>query len=152
MKKIKFDSTYSTAEINIIGISTPMPDYKLVWHLNQEERYNFVKKEDFSFLPLKEDKFVNFSFYSYDDKENYLSYCLIANKSGAQYLIPEFKSFDFLMFVNGNTVEEKSGYLISHLKRIRNIALIVNIELKKIKALDLILNDLEMFKLTLKKK
>jgi len=124
-----------------------MPDYKLVWHINTMHPYNFVKKNDFPFKPIKHDKAICFSYYAFEDGMNYLNYCLISNKNEAAFLIPEYKKLDYICFISGTNPEKFVHIFKEGVKKIKNVALAMELDKKKIKGFRLLINDLELFKL-----
>ena len=143
-KKIKFDSIFEVDDLSIIGISSSLPDYRLVWCINNNLNFNF-KYEDFPFIPAKQIENINFSFFQHHDKENFKWFYFLSNKSQNKFLISDFKSIDYLLFIKGMVDELLINETILKIKKIKNVHLTQLLDLKKIKHLDLILNDFELF-------
>jgi len=144
-KKIKFDSIFEVDDLSIIGISSSLPDYRLVWCINNILNFNFVKHDDFSFVPAKQDEAINFSFFQYHDKENFKWYYFLSNKNQNKFLINEFKSMDYLLLIKGVIDDILINETTAKIKNIKNVQLIQVLDLKKIKHIDLILTDFEIF-------
>jgi len=144
-KKIKLDSTCEFKDLTIIGINCSLPDYRLIWCLNNTFEYNLIKYDDFGFEQLKQDETINFSFYQYHDIENFKWYYFLSNKTQNKFLINEYKSFNFLLIIKGIVNETLTIDTLNKIKNIKNVQLAVKIDLTRIKNLDLILNDFEMF-------
>lgn len=145
VKKIKLDSFYEFDDLTIIGISCSLPDYRLVWYINNNFNFSLCKCDDFSFVPAKQTEAINFSFFQYHDKENFKWYYFMSNKSLSKFLINDFKSIDYLLFIKGNADNSLINETITKLKNIKNVHLTLSLDLKKIKHLDLIYNDFELF-------
>lgn len=150
-KKLKLDLDIPTDKISIIGLKTTLPDYKLVWHINSEGGFGFVKRKDFFFLPLKHEEPLPFSFYTYEDIENQQDFCLLSNRSEGFYLLKEYKEFDYLCLFKGRNSEDLTNSFKIILKKIPNITFVASLALEKIKTLDLLLSDLELHKMSLEK-
>ncbi|OFY62537.1 MAG: hypothetical protein A3H98_04330 [Bacteroidetes bacterium RIFCSPLOWO2_02_FULL_36_8] len=130
-------------EFQLFGISTPMKDYQLAWEFNRVLKIDFCKKE-YSLSQKKEEQEKNLiSYYEYKDT-NYL-FRLFQNKvsqKGIEYLIPEMKSLDFILFLSG-TEKEKGTEILQHNWKNSNlfkgIVLFKNLSPAKLKSIDNIL-------------
>jgi len=151
-KKIKLESTYSFDDINIIGINTSMPDYKLIWNINNTFTHNLIKRDDFNFEMLKTAELIPFSFYQYHDMLNNKWIYLLSNKTYNKYLIPEYKTFNYLFIIKGISNDSYINAYLSKLKSIKNVIMCNMLDLKKIKFLDVIITDFELFTIELNKK
>jgi len=153
-KKVKLETTFEHEDLFIIGINSAMPDYKLIWNLNKSLKLNFTKEEDFVFETLRTKEKSAFSYYSYHDSENFKTYYFLSNNVENRYIIDEYKNMNFLLMVKGNNQGVFINDLITLVKNIKNVLLVLPFDLSKIKSLELILNDFELFiiDLNLKKK
>ncbi len=151
-KKIKLEHLYNYDDLNIIGINASMPDYQLIWHLNNTLAYNLIKKEDFIFEMLKTAEKLPFSYYQYHDLNNNKWVYLLSNKSLNKNLITEYRSFNFLLIIKGMAADTLVADMSSQLKSIKNVIMTSKLDLKKIKNLDVIFNDFELFTIEINKK
>ncbi|OPZ99294.1 MAG: hypothetical protein BWY70_01007 [Bacteroidetes bacterium ADurb.Bin408] len=153
-KKVKLETTFEHEGLSIIGINSTMPDYKLIWNLNNSLKLNFVKEEDFVFETLRTKEKCAFSYYCYNDCENFKTYYFLSNNAQNRYIIDEYKNMNFLLMVKGNNQVPFINDVIVQVKNIKNVLLTLPLDLSKVKHLELILNDFELFimDLNLKKK
>jgi len=151
-KKIKLDLTFCYKDITIAGIHSHLPDYRLVWGFNNIFKFNFVKANDFCFVPLKEEKPVPFSCFQYHDEINFKKYFLLSNKFNNHNIVNEYKMFDYLLIVKGNLNENQTNEMLAHIKDMKQVLLCKEIDFSKIKSFDIIMNDFEIFVSEINKK
>lgn len=99
MKKKKLD-----AEINydfiLLGLISPLKEYKLAWSINQSLKIQLSKQSDIELEFIKA-KNLLISNYTYETEHSLLR--LLKNKSinefvdKPSFLVPELKRFDFLI-------------------------------------------------------
>ena len=142
---MKLDSKYEFGDLTIIGINCTLPDYRFIWYLNKKFNFNLIKDDDFALETTKDNESISFSFYQHHDVENFKYYYFLSNKSLNKFLINEFKSFNYLLIIKGIVNDIMFSDIINIIKSIKNVQLVLKLDLKKIKNLDLILNDFEMF-------
>ncbi len=104
-------------EYSIIGISSQLKDYRLIFYLNKLAGFDFKRVESFVFT-LKGEEFI-YSLYVYLDYDNMRNFYLISNQTNSVKLIKEFKHFDYLLIMDGE-IEEK--FLKELSKRIKSIS------------------------------
>lgn len=85
-------------EYLIIGISSTLPDYRLLFFLNKALDSAFKRMNEFYFEP----KNSKYSVYSFSDSANELELYFLSNKSEGIILFPELQMFDFMLLVNGS--------------------------------------------------
>lgn len=100
----------------LIGISSHENDYHLCWAINQKLNITLQKKANYVLFipPLNDNR--EFSFYSFEDEDNLLTYYLLSNRCDDGFLIKELKNLDFLMQVHGDLSEEEKETLIRDLR------------------------------------
>lgn len=121
MKKNKFilDVSYDF-DFVLIGIISAARDFKLAWYLNQFLEINLAKTNDLDYHSTKEDTFL-ISNYSYET--DFSIFRLIKNRAveffniKKPYLLPELKSYDYFVILNG----EFAAYYHEYLSKIRDI-------------------------------
>ena len=98
----------------LIGIISRVHDYKLSWSLNRSLELNLTKEDDIEIpsvevaendeLTLGFDTQVDsprFSFYTFDNEAEHVTYTLVANRSKSALLIKEEQSVDFFLIIDG---------------------------------------------------
>lgn len=103
----------------LIGITTPVKDYRISWLLNQMLAFDLVRCADV-LLPenpgsapaagLFEQSTDNegsagFSCYSFEIEEDRLTFFLVCNRNDFSYLIPELKKTDYFLIIQGPYAE-----------------------------------------------
>lgn len=101
-------------EFTLIGISCHKKDYRLCWELNKSLNIDLVREEDLTVVDNKEE--LSFTFYRYLNREEYLDYYLIGNRSNNAILIPEQKMIDFWLKIEGDIYEEQKTTILNNLK------------------------------------
>lgn len=119
-KNLKLDITQDL-NFRLLGISSHENDYRLVWAINNNMKFNYVRSENLvvHLQKLKQD--MSFSRFIHTDEERYMTFYLISNRSPDGFLFPEIKNIDFLIQVVG---EIKDKQIEQMLKELRNINII----------------------------
>ncbi|MDD3877356.1 MAG: IPExxxVDY family protein [Bacteroidales bacterium] len=142
-KKIKITADFASKDILIYGISSIMSDYQLVWNFNINY-FNFIKLQDFQYMPAKEDKYYSFSYYYFNDSPHFIQYFLISNKNLSKHLIFEYKNFDFILIIKGSSHNTTLLKAIDEIKKIKKIQYFSSLDITKIKHIEMLINELEM--------
>jgi hypothetical protein len=98
IKKIELEVEYEY-DFMLFGIVSVEKPYRLAWFINQIYPLQFSRITDYELII--NDKNMSFARYLFKDEESHLNYCLLANKDDNNYLIPELKTFDYLLTING---------------------------------------------------
>jgi hypothetical protein len=103
-------------DFKIIGLASNTEDYKLCWLLNNHLKWNLKRVAD---LPAIESKKVislfdndnlvdeidsGHTMFSHVDEDLFIDNHLIANISSNGFLIPEFKQYNYFIFLKGDVV------------------------------------------------
>lgn len=88
-------------DFDLIGVSCHQQDYKLCWHLNQLLNIALSKEEDV-YLNIQ-NKRSQHSYFTFDDKENFMFIELFKNKGLPQHLIPDYQNVDYFIKFNNNS-------------------------------------------------
>ena len=110
---IEIENDYS-----LIGIASHENDYRLSWAINKSLGLDLKKNEDLTLDHPKHKIIINYSLYTFDDENNYITYNLISNKSEKGFLIPEMKNIDFVLRISGSPDQDLINDLVSNLKKI----------------------------------
>jgi hypothetical protein len=101
---------------SIVGITSTLKDYRLIFFLNKLAGINFKRVEPFVFS-FKE-KVFTFSVYLQVDDENMRNFYLLSNNNKSVKLIKELKHFDYLLVMDG---EIEDDFLNNLSKRIKSV-------------------------------
>ena len=151
-KILSIDFAYDH-DYTLLGIHTPLEDFRLAFLLNDKLALKLRKyKEDLD-LYLKNEK-SSFSIYIFDDANKMMTWSLITNKnikietlvshSGnlfddppiQSYLIPEKKQVDFFLKMDSQLAYEETKELINKIKSINQIVTLYTIDPNDLKSRD----------------
>lgn len=141
----------------LIGISSHEKDYRFCWALNNKLKLELVKQDSLEIKGKKQSTPSYFSFFTFDDPDQFTEYSVIANfsesksmalaentlfetsaKQGSQteneYLIPEHKQLNYLFVIRGEMEDEEVDALVKKLKEIDIILTAVRIDVKNLKS------------------
>lgn len=109
---------FSEEKYALIGIHTPLENYKIAYLLNQQFKIN-LKKESYTLDIQKKECIVSFDVYSYENTTYDFHWYLIENSCSQEnttiahnalfssetknYLIPEKKNIDFFLKISGDS-------------------------------------------------
>ena len=139
-KKHKLDSGLSYS-YSIIGISTPLKDYNLVFHLNRVLSLSFRRIKDFHH---EEQKPADYSFYFFRNPDERRNYMLIANRCPDGFLIPSLKTIDYFLITDETLQPAKSQLIIKQIQSAPSILTVVKIDTSRIKNIDLLIAEIEL--------
>jgi len=143
----------------LIGISSHEKDYRFCWALNNKLNIELVKQESLEIKGKKQTTPSYFSFFTFDDADQFTEYSVLANfseskslastentlfetagkaKDGGQseneFLIPEHKQMNYLFVIRGEMENEEVEELIKTLKEIDIVLTAVRIDVKSLKS------------------
>ncbi|MCZ6900568.1 MAG: IPExxxVDY family protein [Bacteroidetes bacterium] len=122
---------------NLIGMISPVKDYKLIWSINHQLNVKLVKNTDLILEYLNQQKLVisNFLF----ETEN-SSLRILKNKAEdgdelkKSYLLPELKNFDYFLMLEGSGDTFNISELEGKLKNLEIIQYLTKIDVSKLKS------------------
>ncbi len=86
----------------LAAIVSPVKDYMICWHLNRQLGFDLVRQQDLEINFLNRKKLGYFSCFEYKDLANHVSFVLLSNKSGGEWLIPELEKVDYFLMLRDN--------------------------------------------------
>ncbi len=152
-KKFKLDLAFENDSV-LIGISSHLKDYRLVWFINKQLGYKFTKTEDFLYKTTKPKKELSYSCYYYKDEANISTYYLLSNIGVSENtnLISEHKQSNYILFIEQPSQNKNTKTLICEIKKTPNILTAYEISQTEIKYLNNIISDLELHIINIEKK
>jgi hypothetical protein len=136
----------------IIGISTPMKDYRLTWFMNKVLNFKLSKQKDINVYNEKMEKLSSFAFYYDEQPENMLVFYFISNRNAeSEVLTYEQKQTDFLFLIKGVLKKVQLDEILKNIKLISNIQTAFLIDDSSMKNLDSLMEDIELHLLDVSK-
>lgn len=120
-------------DTRLLGVMAPIKDYQFCWHLNNTIGLDFrINDIEIKLIKKKRDYF--FSVYEYRVPTGSLEHYIYNNQFDGEYLLPEFKHFDFLWLMKGDEVNDESLQgLIKNIRAIPGVQLVTELTHEKIK-------------------
>ena len=135
MKKAKLQIE-PTFDFELLGIVSPIREYRMAWLVNQELEINLVKADDLELEFLNSEK-LEIAQYFLSLPHGFIQ--LLKNKalnSSQQlaYLIPELKNLDYFLLVQDETEELDLINFVKKLSQNPLVQSIVRIDISKLKS------------------
>ncbi len=132
MPKLKLELDYDF-DFALIGISCHQPNYRLAWLLNSILNIDLERSDDLDLMLNKKGEKGYFSFFHYDDSDNFTTVNLIANRSENGFFVPEMKQLDYFLQL-WLPENENLSELHQKIKKNEQILACVNIEPETLKS------------------
>ncbi len=131
---------------NMLAMVSLLTDYKLCFFINNSLRFNLEKKEDL-FYDFSSDKESGFSYYYYKDTVVDTDFILIGNKNNKAILIPSQKAVNYFLLIKNAVDESVVKDVSSAIRKINGVAAVLDVNMHKIKKVDLLLETIELHEL-----
>ena len=116
-KKLTLDMEY-TPEFRLIGVFTPLKDYRLCWLLNRQLKTDLRRLPDFTYYLKKQDVSEEFSADHYKSRETREDYFLLSNKGNHLTLLPKPKNMDYLLLLRQAETASDTTALVKSIRKI----------------------------------
>jgi hypothetical protein len=143
-RKFLRDTDSEPVFYTLIGISCHLKDYRLSYLLNKKLEAVFSKQQDLVITLQDKTEPATFSFYHFQDDEQFNVYLLIANRSEEYVLLPEFRQLDFLLMVEGEFKKSRKDQLLKAVSSIPNVLKAHEINITTIRNYRNLLSDIEI--------
>lgn len=139
----------------LIGISSHEKDYRFCWALNNKLKLELVKQDSLEIKGKKQSTPSYFSFFTFDDEDQYTEYSVVANFSESktlafkentlfggeaeregenEFLIPEQKQMNYFFVIRGELEDEEVEELLRQIRGIDIVLTAVRIDAKSLKS------------------
>jgi hypothetical protein len=140
----------------LIGISSHEKDYRFCWALNNKLKLELSKKDSLEIKGKKQKTLSYFSFFTFNDQDQYKEYSVLANfsesksliltentlfgtpeksrQSENEFLVPEHKQMNYFMVIQGEMENEQADELIQKIKEIDIVLTAIRIDPKTLKS------------------
>jgi hypothetical protein len=121
-------------DTRLLGIMAPVKDYLFCWYLNSSMGMDFRINNDIEIQLNKKQRKYFFAVYEFGEPTGSLCHYVYNNQFDGEYLLPEFKHFDFLWLMKGDTVaDELLQQIIQSIRSINGVQLVTELTNEKIK-------------------
>ena len=121
-------------DTRLLGVMAPIRDYQFCWRLNGLLRMDFRINNDLEIQLKRKKRDYFFTVFEYCEPTGSLSWYVYNNKFDGEYLLPEFRHFDFLLLMKGDHVPDLFLQEISaSIKAITQVQLVTELTNEKIK-------------------
>jgi hypothetical protein len=121
-------------DTRLLGIMAPVKDYQFCWHLNNILGMDFRINHEIEIQLKRKNRDYFFTVFEYCEPTGSLAYFVYNNQFEGEYLLPEFKHFDFLWLMKGDIVsDELLQQTINSIKNINSVQLVAELTNEKIK-------------------
>ena len=118
----------------LLGIMSLIKNYRFCWLINANLNFDFRLNTDIEVQLKKKGRNYFFEVYQYCDTDCETEHYIYHNQFEGEYLLPEFKHFDFLWLVKADIFNEENFVLLQqNLKKIDSIQLVTELTQEKIR-------------------
>ncbi len=135
MKKTKL-FIEPTFDFELLGLVSPVKDYKMAWLINRELDLNLVKSDDIQIEFLSSPR-LEISQYLLSLPHGFIQ--LLKNKAlntsqQLAYLVPELRNLDYFLLVQDQTHQISITTFVEHLSKNPFIQSVVRLDVSKLKS------------------
>ena len=137
LNKLILDNREMTEEFfdntRLLGIMAPVKDYQFCWHLNTMIGLDFRMNHEIEIKLIRKKREYFFSVYEYGEPVKFLHHYVYNNKCDGEYLLTEFRHFDFLWLMKGDEVSDTAlQQTIQIIRSTPSVQLITELAIDKI--------------------
>lgn len=123
-------------DFELLGLVSPVKDYKMAWLINRELDLNLIKSDDIQIEFLSAPQ-LEISQYLLSLPHGFIQ--LLKNKAlntsqQLAYLIPELRNLDYFLLVQDQTQQISISTFMDHLAKNPYIQSVVRLDISKIKS------------------
>ncbi|MEI6749351.1 MAG: IPExxxVDY family protein [Bacteroidales bacterium] len=134
-----------------IGISYHLRDYRLVYEINKTLSLALEKVDDLPVYNPRTLGMSEYSCYTSTDSDTLLTYFLLSNAGSDGLMFGQYRQSDFFLLVKGAGGNETEDKLVELIKTLPNVLTAFSIDQVKIVNVDILISDLELHEIQLKK-
>jgi hypothetical protein len=135
MKKVKLliEHTY---DFELLGLVSPVKDYKMAWLINRDLDMNLIKSEDLvlEFMTLPSLKISQYFLSLPHGFVQLLRNKALNSTNQVSYLIPELKSMDYFLLLQDETFQISINTFANQLAKNRYIQNVMKLDVSKLKS------------------
>jgi hypothetical protein len=121
-------------DTRLLGIMAPVKDYQFCWQLNTLLGMDFRVKHDIEIQLKRKKRDYYFTVFEYSDPTGSLAHYVYNNQFDGEYLLPEFRHFDYLWLMKGDIVSDAFiQQTSSSIKAMHGVQLVTELTNEKIR-------------------
>lgn len=121
-------------DTRLLGIMAPVKDYQFCWSLNAALGMDFRINNGIEIQLKRKKRDYFFTVFEYGEPTGSLCYYVYNNQFDGEYLLPEFRHFDFLWLMKGDQVQEETlQQLIHSIRTMNGVQLVAELTNEKIR-------------------
>jgi hypothetical protein len=121
-------------DARLLGVMSQLKNYRFCWLVNAQLNYDFRLNTDVEIQLRKKGRNYFFQVYHFCEPDCEMVHYIYHNQFEGEYLLPEFKHFDFLWLVKADVIAEEDFIrLQQNLKDINGVQLVTELTHEKIK-------------------
>ncbi|MEZ5014608.1 MAG: IPExxxVDY family protein [Chitinophagales bacterium] len=124
-RKLKIDPTF---DFILLGIATPLHDYRLAWFLNNQLHKTFSRSEDLVITDSAGRIQRNFARFDYDEEITKSHFTLLQNRHNTGFLVPELKEMDYLLLIRSDYYRKRVPGILKKIKAIPEVQITAKVE------------------------
>jgi len=118
----------------LLGIMSQLKNYRFCWQVNAQLKYDFRLNTDVEIQLKKKGRNYFFSVYQFCETDFEMEHFIYHNQCEGEYLLPEYKHFDFLWLIKADIIpEDDFSNLQQKLKLIPGVQLVTELTTEKIR-------------------
>jgi len=118
----------------LLGIMSQLKNYRFCLQVNAELKYDFRLQNETEIHLKKKERNYFFPVYRFCETSCDTEHYIYHNQFEGEYLLPEFKHFDFLWLIKAELIPEEDFITLQYnLKSISGVQLVTDLTEKKIK-------------------
>jgi len=130
-RKLKIDPEFNFI---LIGIATPLLDYRMAWFINHVLFKQLAKTDDLTITDPQNRVQTAYGRFDYQEELTKSVFHLVQNKQGAICLIPELRELDYLLLVKGEYYRPRKNEMVKKIRAIEQIQAVVIIDVESLKS------------------
>ena len=118
----------------LLGIMSQLKNYRFCWLVNAHLNYDFRLNTDVEIQLKKKGRDYFFEVYQFCETDCETEHYIYHNQFEGEYLLPEFRHFDFLWLIKADIInEEDFRTLQQELRQINGVQLVTELTQEKIR-------------------
>ncbi len=119
----------------LLGVMSQLKNYRFCWLINSQLKYDFRLNAEAEIQLKKKGRNYFFQVYQFCETDCEMEHYIYHNQFEGEYLLPEFKHFDFLWLLKADIINEDDFIsLQKKIKTISEVQLVTELTPDKIKS------------------
>ncbi len=124
---------YSDYDFILIGIVTPLANYRICWFINNTLAITLIKQPDLVINKKEDNQQFSFSRFQYDEPLTQTTFSVLNNESDGNYLLQDYRQIDYLLIIKGSYYKSKINMLLKKIKAVKEVQTAISIDVINLK-------------------